>query len=183
MPYDLTPDDSVLVWTNFLKTYQLPTISEVKITNAEIRIPLVTLLLILVPIFLYYRSGWQLGTLSSARTVLMVGLLVLAVIVFPFGFNLEVPFIKKSSFSSPEAEDLVSSLLKNTYRAFDFREESDVYDKLAISSEGELLSTIYLQTRRSMLIENQGGAQAKVKEVTLLDVEEVAGSDDGLAYR
>ena len=34
-----------------------------------------------------------------------------------------------------------------------------------------------------MEIENQGGAQAKIKEVTVLDVEEVGAEDDDLAYR
>ncbi len=183
MPYDLTPDDSVLVWTNFLKTYRLPTISEVKITNAVVRIPIFTILLVLVFVFLLYRSGWQFGSLFSVRKGLLVTMGIAAVVLMPLGPNVKVPFLKKRSFSSPESTELISSLLKNTYRAFDFREESDIYDKLAVSNDGELLATIYLQTRRSMEIENQGGARAKVKDVALLQVEEVSGPDDGLAYR
>ena len=35
-------------------------------------------------------------------------------------------------------------------------EESKIYDKLAISVEGELLTDLYIQTKKSMVLENQG---------------------------
>jgi hypothetical protein len=63
---------------------------------------------------------------------------------------------------------VLNSLLKNVYRSFDFREESDIYDRLAISVSGNLLEDIYLQNRKSMVIEQAGGAQAKVKKVEIL---------------
>jgi len=61
--------------------------------------------------------------------------------------------------------------LHNIYRAFDYREESDIYDKLARSVSGELLTDIFLETKRSLVLANQGGAQAKVKDVMLDSVE------------
>jgi hypothetical protein len=69
-----------------------------------------------------------------------------------------------------EAKVILHSLLKNVYRAFDFREEEDVYDKLAISASGDLLSDIYLQNRKSFEVQRAGGAQARVKEVEVQDV-------------
>ena len=65
---------------------------------------------------------------------------------------------------------MLHSLLKNVYRAFDFREEEDVYDKLAVSASGDILSDIYLQNRQSFEVKRAGGAQAKVKEVNIQDV-------------
>ena len=59
--------------------------------------------------------------------------------------------------------------MRNIYRAFDFREEEDVYDKLAVSVTGDLLTDIYLQSRKSLQIEQAGGAQAKVEEVEVLE--------------
>ena len=56
--------------------------------------------------------------------------------------------------------------MKNVYRAFDFRAEADVYEKLAMSVSGDLLADIYLQNRKSLAIQQAGGAQAKVKEVS-----------------
>jgi hypothetical protein len=67
-----------------------------------------------------------------------------------------------------EAKLVTESLLANVYRAFDFREEADVYDKLATSVEGDLLTDIYLQNRKSFAIKRAGGAQARVKEVEVL---------------
>ncbi len=116
------------------------------------------------------------------RKWILVIVIVLAIITIPYQYNVEIPFLKKESFSSPEAVLLIEELLKNTYRAFDFRKESDIYDKLAISNEGELLSEVYLQTKKSMVIENQGGIRAKVKDVQVVDVEEVESNNEGRSY-
>ncbi len=69
------------------------------------------------------------------------------------------------------AREIVSGLLHNVYRAFDFRQEEQIYDVLAKSVEGELLAQIYLETRRGLELANQGGARAKVKEIELLELE------------
>ena len=61
------------------------------------------------------------------------------------------------------------SLLKNVYRSFDFRDESDVYDKLALSVQGNLLEEIYLQNRKSFAVQKAGGAQARVKEIEVIE--------------
>jgi hypothetical protein len=65
----------------------------------------------------------------------------------------------------------LDSLLKNIYRSFDFREEEDVYDRLATSVSGDLLSEIYLQNRKSLVVTQAGGARARVKTVEILGVE------------
>ena len=59
---------------------------------------------------------------------------------------------------------------KNIYRSFDFREEEDVYDRLVTSVSGNLLSDIYLQNRKSLVVTQAGGARARVKEIEILDV-------------
>jgi len=69
-----------------------------------------------------------------------------------------------------DAVVILESLLKNIYRSFDFREEEDVYDRLATSVSGGLLEDIYLQNRKSMIVTQAGGAQAKVKEIEIEDV-------------
>ena len=91
--------------------------------------------------------------------------------------------MQQSSFSKPEASSVISHLLKNTYRAFDFREESDIYDKLAISNDENLLAELYIQTKKSMVLESQGGIQVKVKDVEVIDVEEVSSNADGISFR
>ena len=58
----------------------------------------------------------------------------------------------------------------NIYRAFDFRGEEQIYDTLERSVEGDLLTRIYLETRKGLELANQGGARAKVKEIELLEL-------------
>ena len=183
MRYILQPDDDILVWTNYLKKYKLPTISEIKVTEASFSLPLISLMMVGVIIFFLFRFGYKINTWSKQLKRTGTILFLLALICIPLTLNLEIPFLKKESFSKPESETLISELLKNTYRAFDFRNESEVYDKLAISNHGDLLADIYLQTKRGMVLENQGGISVKVSEVNLVEVEEVETDKEGLAYK
>jgi hypothetical protein len=86
--------------------------------------------------------------------------------------------MQKKTYAAPEAKALITQLLKNTYRAFDFRTEEAIYDKLAICNDRALLQKIYLQTRKSMAIENQGGIEARVNEVFVTKVEEAPASGE-----
>ncbi len=87
----------------------------------------------------------------------------------------EVPHHRKSwwhfgsDISDGDAEAIFGTLLKNVYRAFDYRTESDVYDALALSVGGELLSEVYLQVHRSLKMAEQGGAVSRIKDVSILD--------------
>ena len=94
-----------------------------------------------------------------------------AVVLFPRWHVSVGSRARVSQISVEDSRAITLSLLKNVYRAFDFREEEDVYDKLAISVSGDLLTDIYLENRKSMVIEQAGGAQAKVKEVAVLETE------------
>ena len=81
------------------------------------------------------------------------------------------PAVLAPQMADDNAVTVLNSLLKNIYRSFDFREEEDVYDRLATSVQGNLLSEIYLQNRKSMVVTQAGGARARVKEVKILDVD------------
>lgn len=182
-PYDLQPSDSVLTWTNFLKHYKLPTVTELKVEKATFNVPLFTIVFLLMMLFTLYRNNWSLKGLTKWRKFFFVLYILLAIMSIPVGYKATVPFMQKKFYATPEAKDLISQLLKNTYRAFDFREEGDVYDKLAICNDNKLLQKIYLQTRKSMVIENQGGIEAKIDEVLVTNVEERDHPMDGMAYR
>ena len=178
MPYNLQPDDNLLVWTNYLKKYKIPTISEASLTPLNTNmLQLFAILFLISGLIIFFRKKKK-----------IIGLIVIffAVIVFASGFlftyQVSIPFLKQTTFSKPEASALISQLLKNTYRAFDFREESDVYDKLAVSNDGDLLSEVYIQTKKGMVLENQGGLQVKVKDMELLEVDEISSEKEGLTY-
>ena len=74
-------------------------------------------------------------------------------------------------------EDIVYSLLRNTYHAFDFRDESAIYDTLEASVSGPLLEQVYLEMRASLELESTGGPRVRVYEIALRQCEDMrAGS-------
>lgn len=180
MPYTLKKDDHILTWNNYMKKYKLPTITEMEVTSAKF--PYLHILAILVLLFGVIGIVKNKNEIPKYVSIMLGGVLIFASGYY-FTQSISIPFIQKSSFSKPEASSMISHLLKNTYRAFDFREESDIYDKLAISNDDELLSEIYIQTKKSMKIESQGGIQVKVKDVQVLEVEEVSSDEEGISFK
>jgi len=184
MPYTLKSNDNILTWTNYLKKYKLPTISNVEVSSFRINIffslgvALRSLGIILLIVIAIKRKR-----LSFTNAILFLFGCFLLIGGSYIQVKVPIPFLNKTTFTTPEANQLISQLLKNTYRAFDFREESDIYDKLAVSNDGDLLTEVYLQTKQSMVLENQGGIQVKVKDVEVLDVEKVSTDLAGMAYK
>ncbi len=174
-PYDLDPDDNVLKWTNYLKNYTIPTVDKITVNEAHRGIPLplgsLACGLLLLPFaFTAYRRRKRNQSIKIHFSIILVLVIGIAALFphwqFSFGSS-----ARASQISEDDSKDITLSLLKNVYRAFDFRDEEDVYDKLAISVSGDLLKDVYLQSRQSMIIEQAGGAQAKITEVAVLETE------------
>jgi len=187
LPTFLTPDDNVHTWTNFLKNYQLPTVQEVAIAGSlgQLSIPLASLLCLalLVPV------GWQVSKRARNGGPLRIPIVVATALVvtgissFPYArVSIARPAAIAGTLDDQQATALLELLLKNVYRAFDFREEEDVYDKLAISVTGDLLADVYLENRRSFAVQAAGGAQAKVKEVNVRNAVAERLDDSPLGY-
>ncbi len=169
LPYSLTPDDSILVWQNFLTNPTVPALVDVQTPRAS-RVPLPVLSAVSIVLFsvagarfLRRRSravmGWSAAILA-----------VLAAVMWPFA-RVGVPVGTRARVSEESAAKVVGALLTNVYRAFDFREENAIYDTLARSASGDLLTKVYLETRRSLELQSQGGARVKVKNVSIMRVE------------
>jgi hypothetical protein len=136
---------------------------------------------LIVLIWAVVRSRRQ----QSLRLPLVLGALLLAAgaAAYPVAqVSLTRPAMIAGDLDEERAAALLQVLLKNVYRAFDFRDEEDVYDKLALSVRGDLLTEIYLQHRRSMAVQRAGGAQAKIKEVAVEKASAERVADDGLSY-
>ena len=176
LPSFLSPDYPVLEWQNFLKNPEMPTLAVitsppnlVERALALLRWPgaLASIVLLVWLPFLVRRRDPR---LRSAAAGALIGVLLTAA-----GFFLGVG----SRPSSEAAVEVVSGLLHNVYRAFDFRQEERIYDVLEKSIEGDLLTDIYLETRRGLELANQGGAQAKVNDIELEMVEVERGEQGG----
>ena len=172
LPYDLTAEAPTLRWTNLLDqyNYQVATIDAIAAQAARpIVFPVPSCLLCLVAaIFIGY--GRRLGLHLVSRITGFAVFIAMAFGLVAFG-QIEVRNPFQAPYRLPEAAALTTlqGLLQNTYRAFDFRAEEDVYDKLAVSAAGDLITDIYLQSRKRLVMEEQGGARAKVQDVQLLD--------------
>jgi hypothetical protein len=189
-PYNLTPDDNILKWTNYLKNYTIPTVDQTAVDKAHRGIPLPLLsfgcgVLISLLIFISIRR-WRRSQPVTLPLALICVLFVGTVMLYPYQQIALGSSVRSGQISNEQIKEIIYNLLKNVYRAFDFREEENVYDKLALSVDGNLLTEIYLQNRKSMLIEQAGGAQAKVIQVQVEHAEigqPAARSDDAIDVR
>ncbi len=175
-PSFVTPDDNIHKWTNYLKKYEIPQVREVSVADTvpKRKVPLGTMgcLVLLLPVAWQARKRRQQGT--SIGKQLGIGALLIAgsLLLYPYTLvSVSGPAIFRGKINKATATNILHSLLKNVYRSFDFREESDVYDRLALSVSGDLLEEIYLQNRKSFEVKQAGGAQARVKEIEVMDVE------------
>lgn len=177
----------------------LPPITELSSTidveaykKPTLRLPVVTLALLAGGILslllgLVFGAGWKVSWALAA----------ICCVASLFTLNLNVteiddPFAKpppEFAMEDDEAREVFGQLHKNMFRAFDYRNESDVYDALAKSVDGELLRKLYLDVNESLRVEEQGGAVANVNEVNLLDGKKYnlkSGADNpapGFGYR
>ena len=148
-PYTLTLNDRVLVWNNSLTNYVIPQVEYLPVNN-QFNLPLGLLIFTSLSIA---SLTIILKNKRSKKYYYALPILFLSIGIFSYPFSqikLGKPQFILGQVSEEEAQVIFTHLLKNIYRAFDFREESDVYDKLAISLEGDLLTDVYLQTNKSM---------------------------------
>jgi hypothetical protein len=176
LPTYLEPDFAVLEWQNFLKNPVLPTLKVLAAPPgrlahwlALLRWPALLASILLVAWFL--SALLRRRERPAAGAAAMACVMILTVACFVIG--------GRARLSGDRAGEVVSGLLHNVYRAFDFREEEQIYDVLDRSVAGDLLTRIYLETRRGLELANQGGARAKVKEIELIDLETAMGEDGG----
>ncbi|RLA55747.1 MAG: hypothetical protein DRQ98_04280 [Gammaproteobacteria bacterium] len=166
----LEPDYAVLEWQNFLLNPTVPGLIDLAAPPSATAQWLYAvrwwaLGLVLVSVVLWGRNKNNATAVAALSGLLMLGL------SFVLGKPLAPP--------SAATEKVVIDLLRNVYQAFDYREEGTIYDTLERSVDGDLLTEIYLETRRSLELANQGGARARVRSVELqdIDIQQGAGSD------
>jgi hypothetical protein len=99
--------------------------------------------------------------------------------------SIDVPIPSKvRTPSGQDAAPTIHALLYNVYRSLDFRNEEVVFDRLAQSLSGDVLERVYLEMRKGLRLENQGGARVRVREVELLEVVPAQAEKSGtLRYR
>ncbi|MHC4758176.1 MAG: hypothetical protein ACYTE8_05940 [Planctomycetota bacterium] len=81
--------------------------------------------------------------------------------------------------SNEENRRILHGLLLNTYRSSLYEDEEVVYDQLAKSVTGDLLSTVYLQNRDALNIDEAEGAKSIIDRVDVRSVESTQPMEGG----
>ena len=177
LPSSVTPDAPILVWQNYLTNPTIPQMMAIAAPPAQrwFAIPILSVVLGIAALWLLVVLGrqWASGKdFSRPLLVTAIGLVVVGVLTLPLArVRVNDPFAVRPSLSNDSAQMVLSGLLHNLYRSFDHHDESLIYDRLAKSIAGELLSEVYLETRKSMEVKNQGGLRIAVKEVEVTQTE------------
>lgn len=172
----LSPDQNELRWKSRLSGYRVPVIDE--ITVEKERLPIPSLLLFLVAAGLFLVSFRKRGRFLGRPIILSIA--ALAFLLYPFSrFSVDLPVVSGWTPSAARTSAILEGLLTNVYRAFDVRDENRVYDRLAVTVAGDQLTDIFLQNRKSMELENRGGARANVDDLEILAVNGVKKNKDG----
>ena len=171
----LSPGANTLSWKSRLAGFRVPAIEAIAVeTQAQ---PLLSVLVFLcIIVFMVYLA---LSKRQFSIRPWMTAILIAGFLAYPFvRMKLDLPFLTQGKPSAEKAGVLMNDLLSNVYRAFDRRNESDVYDRLAISVSGDQLTEIYMQNRQSMALESRGGARAKVDEVNIQELMDIRRVED-----
>jgi hypothetical protein len=171
LPTYLEPDFRVLEWQNFLKQPDLPTLRILEPPPSALADWIHRSRWILAIAALGVSAWWA----RSPRK--RIGVVVAAWMVVAACF-----WISRDTFDSEERmSEVMSGLLHNIYRAFDYRDEERIYDTLARSVTGDLLTAIYLEARSGLELASQGGARVKVKEIDLIEFEAKSANSGGFS--
>lgn len=174
----LTAEQRTLRWENELLEDPVPTVTAVAVEPRRLPVPLLSLPLLALAVILA-ASGAR-GRRRTTSLAAMRVALALALAVATFAqVAIALPASVARATSADQARRILASVLPNVYRAFEFRDEGMAYDRLAVAVTGETLTEVYLEHRRSLELEERGGARARVDAVEVQDVRNVRPREDG----
>jgi hypothetical protein len=132
-------------------------------------VPIVSVALLVAAPFALLVTSLS-GIAWPIRLIISVALLAAAVACWPL-LRREVtnPVAGPVRISDADATRVFTALHRNLYRALEFHQESEIYDALAFSVHGDLLRETYLNMRKGLEMQEQGGAVARVRQVDMLE--------------
>lgn len=170
----LTAEAPVMRWTNELMEDPILKVSGVAVEPTRVPVPVGSVALLALTVLLLVCSR------SSVRFAASRVALAAACLVAPFApLSVTLPGTFTGGVSQADGRRVLAGVLPNVYRAFEFREETAVYDRLAIAVTGDTLAEVYLQNRRALELEERGGARARVEAVEVIEAGEPQSLPDG----
>lgn len=173
---ELSPNENKLKWKSRLKGYQTPVIESVNVEKKSYPVPSIIIWIIGWLYMLIYSSKSK----PSYHKYWIVSLLIVGFVFYPFyRTKFSISFLPQEKPSRERSQIIINDLLTNVYRSFDRKKEAEVYDRLALSVQGDQLTDIYLQNRKAMVLENRGGAKASVEEVKVYEIYDIYSAKNG----
>jgi hypothetical protein len=178
----LSPAEPSLSWENTLAEDPIPAVEAVAVEPVTFPVPLISLPIIAAAVIVMF-AGIRRRRIESSLAAVRV-ILALALMVGPLArTTMALPGSSGRVPTERQARRILAGLLPNIYRAMEFRTEEVIYDRLAVSVTGEELTQVYLEQRRTLEMEERGGAQARVETVEVLAAREIARQDAGFTVR
>lgn len=90
--------------------------------------------------------------------------------LFGVAFRNQLPWTLRAPLpADSELQEVFKSLLENIYRSFDAGEENQIFDTLSHSVAGPILTQIYDEVFRSLVMRDEGGPVSTVRAVEVLE--------------
>jgi hypothetical protein len=139
-----------------------------------IRIPMLSAILLLVAVLGLRRRRRvtiQSDLQGGQRPIGSWLMLTAAFLLIPHGtVAVRIPFFDARAPEGDAARRVVTSVLWETYRAFNLQDEDELFDTLEANLTADLVDDIYLDSRRRLMAGTREGAQVTVREVKVLDI-------------
>ena len=169
---ELTGSRPTLEWRNELAEDPTPVVQAIAVEPSVLWVPMFSILLGVLAIVLGFGMARR-GNVTMMGPLTRVALAAACVLAPVGAIAVPLPGALERTPDERAAQQILSRLLPNVYRAFEFPTESAVYDRLASSVAGDMLGTVYLEHRRAVELEERGGARARVEAVEVLSVDSV----------
>jgi len=85
------------------------------------------------------------------------------------------PYYTPRAPTTVEAKRIMTTLLSDTYMAFNVADENDAFDRLAENVSRDLVANVYLDSRRRLTAGTRKGAEVTVKDVSVMSVDDAVG--------
>jgi hypothetical protein len=146
---ELNRSEPALLWKNELSEDPTPVVSAIAVEPPVLWTPVVSLMIV------GFVVAFGVAAVRGRRRALSVALVRIgfasALLLAPFGnVGLPLPASVGATPAPNGARRILSRVLPNVYRAFEYPTESTVYDRLALSVTGDTLTEIYLEHRRAV---------------------------------
>lgn len=167
---ELTPEEPILIWTNYFKTYEPQVIAPVAYGKERtLDVPVITILLIVLTLgatALLFRSQ----TISGTIRISVLGALVVAA-----GASTQIGWITvenpiASVPDEPSATRIAGQLIENFHNALQLKIPERLNAALDTSVSAEAFEDVKQELERAVIVEMQGGGAGIVREIRDISV-------------